>query len=115
MDILVIDDQKDAADTLALLLRLQGHQAVACYDAEHALHLAETTQPQCVLLDFHMPNVNGEELARRLRQTMGSSLVIIGVTGDADMQTAIDPRLALMDHCLTKPVSPELLQRLIPI
>lgn len=115
MNILVIDDQVDIADSLASLLRLQGHEAQACYGAKSALLLAEAMQPECVLVDFHMPQVNGEELARMLRERMGTSVVIIGITGDDEMAVATDPRLALMDHCLTKPVSAEQLKRLLPL
>jgi hypothetical protein len=104
MSILVVDDCADVADALAAMLQLQGHKVHSAYDAQSALSIAASEKPECVLVDVNMPVMDGPELAQRLRQAHGANIVIIGITGDAAIDIATDPRLAVMDHCLAKPV-----------
>ena len=114
MKILVVDDVPDAADALAALLRSWAHDVLVAYDGAAALSLAEQQPPECAMLDLHMQGMDGEHLSRQLRQRFGDDLVIIGITGDAQVDLAIDPRLSAMDHCLLKPVDAQLLERMFP-
>jgi CheY-like chemotaxis protein len=103
--ILVVDDNADAAASLALLLKFSGHEVHVAHEGEAALRLAETLRPDAVLLDVGMPGMDGYEVARRLRQRPGmKDVVIIAVTGygaEADRRRA---RAAGFDHHLTKPI-----------
>jgi CheY-like chemotaxis protein len=100
----VVDDVPDAADSLAMLLRMSGHEVRTAYGGQEALDVVESYQPDCVLLDLAMPKMRGGELARLLRQRHGTALVLIAVTGDSDVDVARSPELAHVDHCLRKPV-----------
>jgi CheY-like chemotaxis protein len=107
--ILVVDDNTDAAESLAILLNLDGHTTRVVHDGESALSAATEFLPDAVFLDIGMPGMNGYETARRLRGTHGGSLRLIALTGWGTEQ---DRRLAQdagFDHHLVKPVDPAML------
>ena len=112
--VLVADDNRDAADSLAALLRLAGHEVSVAYDGEAAL--AEYTRwgPDAALLDIGMPRRSGYEVAAEIRNRPGGAAVmLVAVTGwgqTKDRSTAI---AAGFDHHLTKPVDPERVQELL--
>jgi PAS domain S-box-containing protein len=112
--ILVVDDNHDAADTLAMLLEADGAQVRAAYDGRGALALAESFLPSSVLLDIGMPGMDGWEVARRLRQDERfAGMRIIALTGwgqDADRRQT---RNRGFSHHLTKPVSLEELHQIL--
>jgi signal transduction histidine kinase len=112
--ILVVDDNQDAAESLAFLLRLSGHEVRIAHSGEAALRLRDDQPPEVVLLDLGMPGMDGYETARRLRQSArASDTLIVAVTGygaDADRRQA---RAAGFDHLLTKPVEIEVLEKLM--
>ncbi|MCS0627782.1 PAS domain S-box protein [Telluria mixta] len=112
--ILVVDDNRDAADTLGLLLEADGAEVRVVYDGRAALAMAETFQPTSVLLDLGMPGMDGYEVARRLRQDERFTTVrIAALTGwgqDADRRQT---RNRGFSHHLTKPVSIEELHRIL--
>jgi PAS domain S-box-containing protein len=112
--ILVADDNQDAANTLAMLLRLAGHEVRTAHGGEAALRLATTFQPEIALLDIGMPDLNGYEVARQLRRSdCGKDLRLIALTGwgqDEDKRRAHD---AGFDYHLTKPVDPRRLDALL--
>jgi CheY-like chemotaxis protein len=100
----VIDDNRDAADMLALLVESLGGSARAAYDAPSGLSLIETFAPDVVLLDIGMASVDGYETCRRIRARQRGPITVVAVTGwgqDADKQRARD---AGFDAHLTKPV-----------
>jgi PAS domain S-box-containing protein len=103
--ILVADDNQDAANTLSLLLRLAGHDVRTAHGGRPALQLAAEFQPEFAFLDIGMPDLDGYEVARRLRLTdAGRNVRLIALTGlgqDEDKRRAHD---AGFDHHLTKPV-----------
>lgn len=66
--VLCVDDNRDAADSTALLLRTVGFEARACYSGEEALHEAQSYRPHVCFIDLNMPGMNGDELAIRLRE-----------------------------------------------
>ena len=116
MCILVVDDAPDAADALASMLRLQGHDARAAYGGAQALRLIEEgLRPQCVLLDLAMPDMSGGELARQLRLRHDADLVLIAVTGVPGIDVALSPEVAHVDHCLRKPVKMADLAKILPL
>lgn len=112
--ILIVDDNHASADTLAMLLEFDGHKIVKAYDGEQALALAETFQPEIILLDIGMPKLNGYEVARSLRaKPWGRSMIIIAMSGwgqEKDQQRARDSGF---DHHLIKPVNLENLAKLL--
>ena len=80
--ILVVDDDHDAADSLALLLTLLGHEVRTAYDGPAALRAAHGRLPRFVLLDIGLPGMDGYEVARRLREQPGRDAVrVIALTG----------------------------------
>jgi PAS domain S-box-containing protein len=101
--VLIVDDNRDAADSLAMCLQLEGYEVLAVYSSEAALAQCATYMPQIVLLDIGLPFMDGYEIARRLRAAFGS-LRIIALTGygnDEDKRRTTD---AGFDAHLTKPV-----------
>jgi CheY-like chemotaxis protein len=69
--VLIVDDNKDGADSPLLILQASGHEVRAAYDGESGLRLAREFRPDVVLLDLGMPGLNGYEVARRLRRDEG--------------------------------------------
>lgn len=112
--ILVVDDNLDTADSLALLLELGGHEVRTTHDGVRALEVAQAFQPDVVLLDIGLPRMDGYEVAERLRlhpETRRSLLIAISGYGqDEDRQRAF---AAGFDHHLIKPVDYETLKALI--
>jgi len=103
--VLVIDDSADAAESLALALDILGYDMRTAYDGAAGIALAESFQPQVILLDIGLPRMNGYEVARHLRsQPYGRDVILVAVTGwgqDKDRKMASD---AGFDLHLTKPV-----------
>jgi PAS domain S-box-containing protein len=112
--VLIVDDNKDVADSLAQLLGMQGHQALAAYDGVDALSKFQSNGFDAVLLDIGMPGMDGIETAQRLRRMPdGKHPLLVAVTGwgqDSDRQRT---RNAGFDHHLVKPVNPETLTALL--
>ena len=103
--ILVVDDNRDSADSLALLLRLQGNDVRIAYDGPEALAVAESFRPQVALLDIGLPVVDGREVARRIRlQPWGMSAALVAVTGRGQDEDRRRSSKAGFDAHLTKPV-----------
>ena len=112
--ILVADDNRDAAESLAALLELEGHEVTLAYDGADALLAYERVHPQICLLDIGMPFRSGNEVAAEIRSREDGRLpTLVAITGwgqDADRSQAL---AAGFDHHLTKPVDPAQLLRLI--
>jgi PAS domain S-box-containing protein len=112
--ILVVDDNVDAAESLAVLLRMQGHDVRVAHDGPTALAAAEAEPPDLVFLDIGMPEMNGYDVARRLRQQPGlESLVLVAMTGWGQEEDRRRSQEAGFDHHLVKPVEPSTLERLL--
>lgn len=112
--VLIVDDNVDAADTLAMLLETLGCEVRTVYDGQSALQEAHAFQPDLVLLDLGMPDIDGQAVCRRLRaETWGTNIVIAAVTGWGQDEDRRRTRVAGFDHHLVKPVDPEVLQRLV--
>lgn len=79
--VLVVDDNADAADSLGEMLQLLGHEVDVAYDGLQALQIAEDGGPQLILLDIGLPELDGYEIARRLRRTVGRAARLVALTG----------------------------------
>ena len=113
--VLVVDDLRDSADTLALLLDAMGHGVRVAYDGRQALQLADLFRPQVVLLDLRMPGLNGYDICRRLRALPGGDeITIIAQTGWGQDEDRRRTREAGFDHHLVKPVELASLISLFP-
>lgn len=114
LQILVVDDNRDAADSTAIMLRLFGAEVSTCYDAESAILTAEWFGPDVAILDINMPGMDGNELATRLRQwTGGYPLLLIALTAMSDEDSRLRIERAGFDYHLVKPVDPRRLVELL--
>jgi PAS domain S-box-containing protein len=112
--ILVADDNRDAAETLAMLLELLGHDVRVAYDGQGALATARTFRPDLAILDLGMPKMNGFQLARALRrEPWAGSLQLVAATGWGDADARKTAEEAGFDRHFTKPVGPEDLQAML--
>jgi DNA-binding response OmpR family regulator len=102
--VLVVDDNADAADSLAMLLQVRGDDVRVAYDGEQALAAELEFGPQVVLLDIGMPKLSGYEVARRIRETRGPGVLIVAITGWGQEEDRQRSREAGFDHHFTKPV-----------
>jgi PAS domain S-box-containing protein len=114
LKILVVDDNRDAADSCDALLELSGHEVQTAYSAQDGYLLAEAFHPDVLLLDIGLPDTDGYALAHRIRATQwGQDLTLVALTGwgqEADKRRARD---AGFDHHLTKPVTSQQLDTLL--
>lgn len=112
--ILVADDNYDAAQSLALMLGMDGHDVRTASDGLEALRVAEEFRPQIVLLDIGMPKLDGYEAARRLRERpWASTTLLFALTGWGQEEDRERGRQAGFDRHLVKPVDPEALSQLL--
>lgn len=111
--ILVVDDNRDAASSLAMVLELSGNETRAAFDGASAIEMAEALRPDLILLDIGMPGLNGYEVARRIRgEPWGKDIVLIALSGwgqEEDRRRSIQ---AGFSAHLVKPVSLPALMRL---
>jgi signal transduction histidine kinase len=112
--ILVADDNKDAADSLAMILEMAGHEVRVVHDGRAALSLAQTYRPDVALLDIGMPRFNGYEVAKAVRQEpWGAGIYLVALTGwgqEGDRQLALD---AGFNRHVTKPIDLDYLEALV--
>jgi PAS domain S-box-containing protein len=106
--VLVADDNRDAAESLGLVLRFMGYEVSIAYGGAEALAIAARERPRAAIIDIGMPGMSGHEVARRMRlEAWGRHAVLVALTGwgqDSDKQAA---RAAGFDDHLTKPVDPD--------
>lgn len=112
--ILVVDDNRDSADSMAMLLAMQGYEVRQVYHCRDALAVAAEFQPHAALLDIGLPEMSGHELGARLREVPGlQHVVLVAMSGygqDHDRQRSVAAGFA---HHLVKPVDLETLHRLL--
>jgi two-component system, chemotaxis family, CheB/CheR fusion protein len=114
LKILVVDDSRDAADTCAMLLELSGHHVQTAYTGQRALELAETFRPHVLLLDIGLPDLDGYQLAKKIRASAwGRGTVLVAVTGWGQEQDRRRAFEAGFDHHLTKPIAAETVESLL--
>jgi CheY-like chemotaxis protein len=112
--VLLVDDQPDIVESLALILRGSGYSVHTAEDGVWALQVAETLRPDVMVVDLGMPRMDGFQLARRVRQQpWGNRTILIAVTGWGQAEDRRRARDAGFDHHLVKPVDPDAVIRLM--
>jgi CheY-like chemotaxis protein len=110
--VLIVDDNEDAANSMAMILELSGHQTASVYTAADALRKAADFKPQVVLLDIGLPGMDGYEVAQKMRELPGlRDILLIAVTGYGRSDDRLRARDAGFDDHLTKPVEFAVLER----
>lgn len=113
LNVLVVDDNIDAATSLAVILELNGHRVRTAPDGPHALEACIAQRPDVVLLDIGLPGMDGYEVALRLRKMPEMlKITLIAVTGYGQPEDVARSRHAGFDHHLVKPVEPDALSQL---
>jgi len=110
----VVDDHADTVESLAMLLKIQGHEVQTARDGSEAIAVALRWRPEFIVLDLGLPGIDGYQVAARLKQepSCGAS-VIIAVTGYGQVEDRQRSRAAGIDHHLLKPVDPGVLLALL--
>jgi CheY-like chemotaxis protein len=112
--VLVVDDNRDSADSLAMLLRMMGHDTRTSHDGPDAIEAAATFRPDVVLLDIGLPTMDGYEVARHIRRRdWGKDMLLTALTGWGQDEDRRRSQVAGIDHHLTKPVDPAALMQLL--
>ena len=112
--VLVVDDNVDSADSLAMLLEIMGHEVETANEGSQAVAFAGRLQPDIAILDIGMPNMSGYEVAQRIRQQpWARNIVLVALTGWGQEDHRRRSADAGFDYHLTKPVDFEVLQRII--
>lgn len=112
--VLVVDDNTDAAQSLAMLLRCQGHEATVAYEGQTALDVAATRKPEVILLDIGLPDMDGFEVCRRLRQQAGlEQAMLVALTGYGQDEDRRRSQEAGFHAHLVKPVEMDQLEALL--
>ena len=112
--VLVADDNRDASETLAMLLRLDGHEVHVANNGLEAIDLYSRVRPDVAILDIGMPGLSGHEVAQRIRGLGGEPPVtLIAVTGWGQKTDKDRASASGFDHHFTKPVEPSVLSRLL--
>jgi len=112
--ILVVDDNEDSADTLAMMLRVMGNDSRTAYDGQEGVDVAGAFRPDVILLDIGLPMLNGYEACRSIReQSWGKGVVLIAVTGWGQDEDRRRSHEAGFDHHMVKPVDPKALMKML--
>jgi CheY-like chemotaxis protein len=112
--VLIVDDNADAARSLAMLMEIGGHEARVCYDGQTALEEADKFLPEVVLLDIGLPGLDGLEVARRLRaMELSPRPLLVALTGYGQADDVRRSHEAGFDHHLVKPADPQTLTGLL--
>jgi PAS domain S-box-containing protein len=114
LSILIIDDNCDAADSCKALLELSGHRVQTAYTGVRGFERAEALRPDVILLDIGLPDVDGYQLARKIRATRwGTDTTLVAITGWGQVDDRHRAFAAGFNHHLTKPVAPATLEALL--
>ena len=109
--VLVVDDNQDAANSLAMLLKMQGHEVRVAFSGMAAVEMTKTYTPDVVFMDIGMPGIDGYEAARRIRQQPGfGKVVMAALTGWGQQEDRRRTAEAGFDHHLVKPLDPTMLE-----
>ncbi len=112
--ILVVDDNRDGANTLAMILKLMGNDTRTAFDGQAAVDVAGEFRPDVILLDICLPKLNGHEACRRIReQSWGKGVVLIAMTGWGKDEDRLRSHEAGFDHHMVKPVDPKTLMKML--
>jgi signal transduction histidine kinase/CheY-like chemotaxis protein len=113
-NVLVADDNRDAADTLGLLLEMSGYTVTVAHSGAEALEKLRQTLPDAAILDIGMPDLSGYEVARRFRESSARrDIFLLAVTGWGQQDDIARAKAAGFDEHLTKPVDPDRVEQLL--
>src|SRR6187200_2893621 len=101
--VLVVDDNEDAADSLATLLGVMGYEVRIAYDGPEAIAAADEFRPAVALLDIGLPKLSGYDIARHVRAQRGGEVLLVAITGWGQEDDRRRAREAGFDHHFTKP------------
>jgi CheY-like chemotaxis protein len=114
--VLVVDDNRDAAESLEMLLEFEGHEVFKAYDGADAVKTAERVRPDVILMDIGLPIVNGYEACRRIRdQAWSAAIVMVAITGWGQEDDRAQSRAVGFDLHLVKPFDHAELLRVIAL
>jgi CheY-like chemotaxis protein len=113
MNILVVEDHEDTAESLALLLTMHGHEVRTAGDGEAALRAAHASQPDALLTDIGLPGMDGWQVAKRLRGICDKKPLLIAITAYGDAAARKRSEDDGFDYHLVKPVDPTHLVELL--
>jgi DNA-binding response OmpR family regulator len=114
MRVLIVDDDRDTADSLAIFLRHAGHRVGVAYDGDGALEAARIDPPHVVVLDIGLPGLDGYEVARRLRREPGlAGVTLVALSGYGSELHQARSRDAGFDHHLVKPIDAERVHEIV--
>ncbi len=114
MRVLVVDDNTDVAETIAVLLSHWGHDVKSAADGPTAVEIAAAQHPDVVLLDIGLPGMSGYEVAEQIRANPAlSDTVLVAMTGYGQAEDKKRSRQAGITHHLVKPVEPSLIQKVL--
>jgi len=106
LDILLIDDNHDAADSISMVLELLGHRVTTCYSGQQGLDALAAARPDLVFTDIGMPGMDGHEVCRRMRaMSEGAPLKIVALTGWGTLEDRAQSAQAGFDYHLVKPIT----------
>jgi DNA-binding response OmpR family regulator len=111
--VLVVDDNEDAADSLATLLGVMGYDVRIAYDGPEAIQAADEFEPAVALLDIGLPKLSGYDIARHVRARRGGDVLLVAITGWGQEEDRRKAREAGFDHHFTKPADFDRLLELI--
>jgi CheY-like chemotaxis protein len=111
--ILVVDDNEDAADSLATLLEVLGYRVKVAYDGPEAIAAADAFEPHAALLDIGLPRLSGYDIARHIRERRGATPLLVAITGWGQEESRREALEAGFDFHLVKPAEPAQLQRIL--
>ena len=111
--VLVVDDNEDAADSLATLLQVLGYTVRVAYDGPDAIVAADEFRPDAALLDIGLPKLSGYDIARHMRGSRGDEVLLVAITGWGQEDDRRKARDAGFDHHFTKPADFDLLMALL--
>jgi DNA-binding response OmpR family regulator len=111
--VLVVDDNEDAADSLAVLLGVMGYEVRTAYDGPEGIAAADEFEPAVALLDIGLPKLSGYDIARHVRARRGHDVLLVAITGWGQEEDRRRAREAGFDHHFTKPADFDRLLALI--
>jgi signal transduction histidine kinase/DNA-binding response OmpR family regulator len=112
--ILIVDDNRDATDSMAMLLKMEGYDVRVAYDGPQALEAVKNARPDVILLDIGLPGMDGFQVAQRLRaEPDNSAIIIVAVSGYGQEEHRTRSNLSGCDHHLVKPIEPAVISELL--
>jgi DNA-binding response OmpR family regulator len=111
--VLVVDDNEDAATSLAMMLGMRGYEVRMAHDGLEAVRAADEFVPEAALLDIGLPHLSGYDVARHIRSRQGDEVLLVAITGWGTAEDVKRSQDAGFDHHFTKPADPDRLRQIL--